>query len=78
MNGSIHKARVGLLALAVSGALGFGASAALADVAPVCPRLAIGRCNSLAQCQDQCAQAGGNVANASCRDGCCYCPIAFR
>ena len=74
----LRRTRGSLLALGVLAALGFGASAALADVAPVCPRLAIGRCNSLAQCQDQCAQVGGDVANASCRDGCCYCPIAFR
>ena len=81
MNGSMRKARVGLLALAVSGALGFGASAALADVAPPCTRLAIGRCTNLAQCQDQCAQVGGDVSGARCETdggvGCCYCPLVL-
>ena len=79
MTRRIRAARAALLAVAVTGALGFGASAALADVAPPCPRLAIGRCTNLAQCQDQCAQVGGNVAGANCDTdggvGCCYCPI---
>ncbi|HEX6370004.1 MAG TPA: hypothetical protein VF006_13875 [Longimicrobium sp.] len=79
MIGSMRKVRAGLLALAVGGALGFGASAAVADAAPPCPRLAIGRCTSLAQCQDQCAQVGGDVSRARCETdggvGCCYCPL---
>ena len=82
MNGSIRRARAGLLALAVSGALAFGASAAVADAAPPCPRLAIGRCTNLAQCQDQCAQVGGNVGGARCEtdggSGCCYCPLLIE
>ena len=77
---AIKTARTTLLALAVAGALGFGASAALAD-APPCPRLAIGKCTSLAQCQDQCAQIGGDVSAARCETdggvGCCYCPFLF-
>jgi hypothetical protein len=82
MSRSFRAARAGLLALAVTGALGFGASAALADAAPpACPRLAIGRCTSLAQCQDQCAQLGGDVSHARCDTdggvGCCYCPLAL-
>lgn len=79
MKGSIRNIRAGLLALAVSGALAFGASAAVADAAPPCPRLAIGRCANLAQCQDQCAQVGGDVSAARCETdggvGCCYCPL---
>jgi hypothetical protein len=73
----LRRTRGPMAAAALLAALGFGASTALASPAPVCPRLAIGRCNSLAQCQDQCAQRGGNVANARCDSGCCYCPIAF-
>jgi hypothetical protein len=77
MSHIIRTARSTVLALAACAALGFGASAALASPAPPCPRLAIGRCNTLAQCQDQCAQLGGNVANARCDSGCCYCPLAI-
>jgi hypothetical protein len=75
MRTRMHASRSVLLALAVCGALGFGASAALASPAPPCPELAIGRCSNLSQCQNQCAQVGGNVANARCDSGCCYCPI---
>jgi hypothetical protein len=65
-----------LLGLAVLAALGFGASSALAEARP-CPLTAIGTCGNLARCQDACAAAGGDVANASCREGCCFCPGAF-
>jgi hypothetical protein len=79
MSRSIRRTRALLLSLAVTGALGFGASAALANAAPPCPRLAIGRCTNLAQCQEQCAQVGGNVSGARCETdggtGCCYCPF---
>jgi hypothetical protein len=83
MNRIVQGARVSLFALAVCGALGFGASAAVADAAgaPPCPRTAIGRCTSLRQCQDLCAQHGGDVANARCETdggvGCCFCPLLF-
>ena len=81
MSRSIRRTRALLLSLAVTGALGFGASAALANVAPPCTRLAIGRCTNLAQCQEQCAQVGGNVSHARCEtdggSGCCYCPLAL-
>lgn len=77
---SMPSLRSALMALAVTGALGCGASAALAD-APPCPRLAIGRCANLAQCQDQCAQVGGDVSAARCDTdggvGCCYCPLVL-
>ncbi len=75
----LRRARPALGTAAVLAALGFGATTALASPAPPCPRLAIGRCTSLAQCQDQCAQVGGSVANARCDtdggSGCCYCPV---
>jgi hypothetical protein len=78
MSKTIRRTRAGLLALAVTGALGFGATAALAGPTP-CPRLAIGKCTNLTQCQNQCAQAGGDVSGARCEtnggSGCCYCPI---
>ena len=81
MSRSIRRTRALLLSLAVTGALGFGASAALANVAPPCPRLAIGRCTNLAQCQEQCAQVGGDVSRARCETdggaGCCYCPFVL-
>lgn len=77
----LGRTRGWLAAATVLGTLGFGASSALASPAPPCPRLAIGRCTNLAQCQDQCAQVGGNVANARCETdggvGCCYCPLAL-
>lgn len=78
---SIRTLRAPLLALAACSVLGFGTSAALASPAPPCPRLAIGRCTNLAQCQDQCAQLGGDVSGARCEtdggSGCCYCPLAL-
>ena len=76
MSGSIRGTRALLLSLAVTGALGFGASSALGEARP-CPLTAIGTCGNLAKCQDACAAAGGDVANASCRDGCCFCPGAL-
>jgi hypothetical protein len=75
----LRRTRGSLAAAAVLTTLGFGASAALASPAPPCPRLAIGKCSNLSQCQNQCAQVGGNVANARCEtdggSGCCYCPV---
>ena len=41
-----------------------------------CPLTAIGSCGNLARCQDACAAAGGDVANAKCTNGCCFCPGA--
>ncbi|HEX6913479.1 MAG TPA: hypothetical protein VF142_23945 [Longimicrobium sp.] len=78
MSKTIRAARAALLALGVGSALGFGAASALASP-PACPRLAIGKCTNLAQCQDQCAQVGGDVSAARCETdggvGCCYCPL---
>lgn len=77
----LGRTRTPLLGLAVLAALGFGASSALAEARPCplrpCPLTAIGTCGNLARCQDACAAAGGDVANASCREGCCFCPGAF-
>ena len=67
--------RAPLLALMVLGALGFGASAALAEARP-CPLTAIGTCGNLARCQQACAAAGGDPAEATCTNGCCFCPGA--
>lgn len=71
----LHRTRGALAAAAVLAALAFGATSALADPAAPCPRLAIGKCNTLTQCQNQCASVGGDVANARCDAGCCYCPL---
>jgi hypothetical protein len=68
-----RRTRASLLGLAVAGALGFGASSALAAARP-CPLTAIGTCGNVARCQDACAARGGNPANASCTNGCCFCP----
>jgi hypothetical protein len=73
----LRRTRGALAGLTLLVAMGFGASAALASPAPPCPRLAIGRCNTLTQCQGQCAQFGGDVSGARCDSGCCYCPFAF-
>lgn len=73
MRTMLRGARTTLLALAVTGALGFGASAAMAEARP-CPLTAIGTCGNLARCQDACAERGGDPAGASCKDGCCFCP----
>jgi hypothetical protein len=81
MRNPIRAARAALLTLGVCTALGFGAASALASPAAPCPRLAIGKCTNLAQCQSQCEQLGGDVSGARCEtnggSGCCYCPIAF-
>jgi hypothetical protein len=71
----LRPARAPLLALMVLGALGFGASAALAEARP-CPLTAIGTCGNLARCQEACLAAGGRPADASCTNGCCFCPGA--
>jgi hypothetical protein len=81
MRKTLRNARAALVALGVCSALGFGAATALASPAPPCPRLAIGKCTNLSQCQDQCAQLGGDVSNARCDTdggaGCCYCPLVL-
>ncbi|HEV3050994.1 MAG TPA: hypothetical protein VGX50_11820 [Longimicrobium sp.] len=81
MRRSIRRTRALLVSLAITGVLGFGASAALANVAPPCPRLAIGSCTTLAQCQEQCAQVGGDASGARCEadggTGCCHCPLVL-
>lgn len=73
---SILNARRVVLAVAILGALGSGASAALAEARP-CPLTAIGSCGNLARCQDACAaEPGGRPAEATCTNGCCFCPGA--
>jgi hypothetical protein len=82
MRQRIRTARLSLLAVAVCAALGFGASTVLATPPQVCPRLAVDRCNSLADCQSTCAAIGSDPAGARCEQegngqGCCYCPLVF-
>lgn len=72
---AMKTARTTLLALAMTGALGFGATAAMADARP-CPLTAIGTCGNLAKCQEACFAAGGRPADATCTNGCCFCPGA--
>lgn len=73
MSRAISRARISLFALAVVGALGFGASTALAEPPPPCPELAFGKCSSTDQCQRTCANAGLTMAARGCDNGCCYC-----
>lgn len=73
MQTMLRRTRASLLGLAVAGALGFGASSALAEARP-CPLTSIGTCGNLAKCQDACAARGGDAANARCTSGCCFCP----
>ena len=78
MSGSIRTARAVLLSLAVSGALGFGATQAFAGTAvrSVCTvPYAEGTCHTRKQCANICASLGTNPAFSECRDGCCYCDI---
>lgn len=80
MRQRIRTARISIFALAICGALGFGASTMFASAPPVCPRLAVGRCNSLSSCQNTCANLGSDPASARCEQdgngpGCCYCPL---
>ena len=75
MPAMLRRTRAPLLALAVLGALGFGASSALAEARP-CPLTAIGTCGNLAKCQEACFAAGGRPADATCTNGCCFCPGA--
>jgi hypothetical protein len=76
MTRTIRNARVSLLALSVGGALGFGASTALAgplEGKQYCDRLSIGTCQSITECRANCLAVGYTDKHASCRDGCCYC-----
>jgi hypothetical protein len=78
MRRMIRSARVPVFALSVCGALGFGASTALAgplEGKQFCDRLAIGTCQNLTQCQQKCASRGYPAEGATCDRGCCYCPI---
>jgi hypothetical protein len=70
----LRRTRAPLLGLAVLAALGFGATSVMAEARP-CPETSIGSCPNLARCQDNCAGLGGNVADARCTNGCCFCPI---
>jgi hypothetical protein len=74
MRTMLRRTRTPLLGLAVLATLGFGASSAMAEARP-CPETSIGSCPNLARCQDSCASLGGNVANANCTNGCCFCPV---
>lgn len=74
MTGAIRTMRTSLFALVVAGALGFGASTALASTAPEdrpCPLTAFGSCNNQDQCVRTCTNAG--YATRGCSNGCCYC-----
>ncbi|HEU0013392.1 MAG TPA: hypothetical protein VFQ45_06895 [Longimicrobium sp.] len=71
----LYRARSSLIGMAVLGALGFGASAALAAPRP-CPLTAIGSCGNLTKCREACAARGGDPAGATCTNGCCFCPGA--
>ena len=71
----LRRTRAPLLALSVLSALAFGASAAVAEARP-CPLTAIGSCGNLARCQEACFDAGGRPAEATCTNGCCFCPGA--
>ena len=73
MHTMLRRTRISLTALAVLGALGFGASSAMAEARP-CPLTSIGTCGNLAKCQDSCAARAGDPAGASCTNGCCFCP----
>jgi hypothetical protein len=75
MSRAMKTARTALLALAMAGALGFGATAVMAEARP-CPLTAIGTCGNLAKCQEACFEAGGRPAEATCTNGCCLCPGA--
>ena len=72
MSRAIRTVRTSLLALTVTGALGFGAQTALAKERP-CPLTSFGSCNSLDQCQRTCSNAGYPVSSRGCDNGCCYC-----
>lgn len=67
-----------LLALAVSGALGFGATRAFAGPAwdAACNvSHAQGTCRTRTQCANICASLGTSPAFSACRDNCCYCDV---
>jgi hypothetical protein len=78
MRTTIRTARVSLFALAVCGALGFGASTVFASPPPICPELAVSRCRSLSDCQSTCASIGRDPASGRCVQNatgaqCCFC-----
>ena len=85
MSKPLRTLRTSLSTLALLASLGFGLSSAFAAPAvtgpPVCPRTSVGKCTSLAQCQNTCASLGLDPAAAPCDAnggvGCCYCPLFF-
>lgn len=74
MSRTIRTTRASLFALAVCGALGFGASASLA-APPRCPLTTIGKCTSQEQCVRNCASFNVPPGSGTCTNGCCYCPF---
>jgi hypothetical protein len=78
MRRTIQAARAALLALGMSGVLGFGATQALAGPARGAEcnvSVAQGTCRTRTQCANICASLGTNPAFSECRDRCCYCDI---
>ena len=70
MSRTIARMRAAAYAAAVAGALGFGATQALAAPRP-CPLTAVGSCSNQANCERTCTNAG--YATRGCSNGCCYC-----
>ncbi len=78
MRRRIRTAHASLFALAVCGALGFGASTVFASPPPICPELAVARCRTLSDCQSTCGSIGADPATARCVENatgarCCFC-----
>lgn len=69
------KMRIFIVALAVAGALGFGASAALAKVPECQDPVADTACASDADCRSQCQRMYGPNTHGNCNEStaCCYC-----
>ena len=73
MSRAVSRVRAVVFGTVVAAALGFGASQTVA-APPVCPRTALGACNSQENCERTCTRAGYPVGQG-CVNGCCYCQI---
>ena len=75
MRTMLRRARAPLTALAMLGALGFGASSALASVRPEAAcgdPFANGSCTTTSACAKYCKGTVG-AGTGQCSSGCCYC-----
>jgi hypothetical protein len=75
MRTMLRRTRMSMMGFAVLGALGFGASSALAEVRPEAAcgdPFANGSCTTTSACAKYCKGTVG-AGTGQCSSGCCYC-----